>query len=169
MQKLVGQEIEVYLNDGDLLGGLFFDSDDDSIYLQNRDSLVIAIPKENVKYCLSLLPKSISPTKSINLQQDSGNVLVVKIDNQIISKLPVPPEMNLATCSSEIINLAYSDEKVQTFLSNVAQKTIEYDVGEINIITTVSPVESKNVFSVSNSNDTLNPSDMVLKFGGKNK
>jgi len=167
----------VYLKSNeDCLSGIFFDSDEESIYLQDDDYLVIAVMKENISFCTSegfTTSNNPTPKKNVGLEvvKQQSSVLVVKIDGELVSKISVGADMNLATCSSEIVDLVYTDKKVQEALTGLVQKTIEYDVGELNIITSSNCEKSDVSFSLPHGigEGTLNPSDLVIKLGGKNK
>lgn len=161
MKKLIGSEVDVFIRGGETISGMLFDSDSDSIYIQNEIGVVTAIPIRNVKYCVALsqaplqskshdddtetsIPQPVSKQIDYHEQSEDNSALKVLIDGELVARVPVPPHLSVASCSRELISLAYSDLVVQSKLRNVVQSSIEYDVGEINIITSGSNVSLPN-------------------------
>lgn len=170
MIKLMGKIIELYLcnSKDEYISGIMFDHDDDSIYLRDNNYSIIAVFKSNVKFCIEKNTLPVGPGHEV---EKISNILSVNMDGRKIADIKVNSDINLASCSSELIDIAYSDDRVKAALSGKIQKSIEYDVGEMNIITADFISEPESQFSLSNdfgvSNKTLNPSDMVFRIGRK--
>lgn len=166
MKKLIGNEIKVFLTvDTACVSGMFYDCDDESIYLKTTDNLVCAIPQRNIKYCIGANDVNDYVEPDTDYHEDNVNVLNVSINGSQIASVRVAPDFDLSTCSDDVIKKAYSHPDVKNALKNVVQNRIEYEIGNINIITG-SKNPSQNIdFSMSGNigSNTINPIDMVSR------
>lgn len=183
MNKFFGSFVEVYLKNSDVMMGMFYDSDDECVYLQQGDGASIAIPKDNVRYYLR--PPMSDKVDNGNTMCDIGKVpanncesgLEVYVDNKFIDFIHVPLDYDISSCNKKTIELLASSNKVKEVLRGRIQKTMHYDMGKVHIITEnvyADEVveEGGNEGFVMNSpmtNSFLNPSDLVERLNNVKK
>lgn len=184
MKKMLGNKVDIFLKFGDEISGILFDIEIDCIYVQADAGVLIAIPKENIKYYVcGLLSNSEligKPTKE--LQQTILDALEVTVDQVFIIKIPVPPSFDLSIYNDDIMRVVLGNPDVQVALSDKIQKSVEYFPGRIHIITNgedtipVTPTDKntpQDSFSMSGPGDPtgsyLNPSQMVNRLNNSIK
>lgn len=149
MNKLLGSKLEVCLkgNEG-TVSGVLFDIDTEFVCVQSDVNTFITIPTNNVKFyiCRSFQNASVLqdiPSDKISqspADNNNNNFLTVCVNNEIVSEIAVSPEMNLGTCSEEVLQLIWNDPAVQEELAGRVQLSLEYDIGYANITTSDSAV-----------------------------
>jgi hypothetical protein len=167
VNKFLGSYVEVYLKEGDVINGVFYDSDDECVYIQREVDVAIAIPKANVKYYLK---PSMNEAEKNNPLYDGGgqttNEIKVFVDGCHVSSVMHPGPID--KFSDDIMITALNDQRVKDALSGLVQKSAHYDVGELNIFTVVdSKPELQNrptfaeSFNTGAANQFVSPSQMV--------
>ena len=152
MRKLLGTELNVHLKcDEGVVTGLLFDMDEERVYIQRDINTFITIPTCNIKFYVSDTFKNMietdqdtlpekqpaqQPTQQSTFNANSNtNLLVVSVDGIIAADIPVPPTMNLANCTNEILEMIWANKQVQEALIGRTQVSLEYDIGHANILT----------------------------------
>jgi len=167
MNKLLGYDVEIHLKDGDVLSGMFFDVDEDSVYIKRDADVIVAIPKSNVKLYMGASISNVDepiysqPAQTPVVQasgdgrqrvsQDgSSNILNVYIDAELIAGIPVPPTLELTSFNDGIMRTILGSPDVQVILAARTQKLMEYEPGSVYIYT----VEGANSpISIDSSTD----------------
>ncbi len=182
MKKLLGNKIEAHLkNDQGIVVGILFDIEDEYVYIQAQDGVntLITVPKNNIKFYVSdsfqntVEPELIQP--NIQPEKPNNNVLIVAINGVTVTQILVPPGMNLATCSEEVLKLIWGDLSVQNALKGRVQTSLEYHIGYANIITTIDAgyhgieQSEEDSFSMGANSVTTNPIDVAKIISGGKK
>lgn len=170
MQKLMGKEVEVYLlKCDDIVNGILFDVDDENIYIQNDLNTVVAIPKQNVKYYISAI-KMDATTRQQPVQQAKASQYTVDayIDEKYITTVSIPESIGINVCSDALLLEVWKDKKISAMLSNKVQRSVQYDIGRVDIYTTEYNnnvnVKDHNSFSMGDAgNSATMPLDFMLK------
>jgi len=147
MNKLLGSKLEVHLKDDEgTVSGVLFDIEDEFVYIQSDVNTFVIIPTNNVKFYISnsfqnasvlqnaTAPQDIPLNKTLQSPTDN-NFLTVCVNNKMVSEIAVSSEMNLGTCSEEVLQLIWNDQAVQEELAGRVQLSLEYDIGYANITT----------------------------------
>ena len=172
MDILVNNEITVHLKDTKiLLNGVLVKFDDEFIYLQAERILII--PKENIRY-YSLNNSQPQPEAETKIPLE--NSIRVFINGKSLTKIVVPPSMNLSNANEEVLRTIWANTDVQSALRGKIQKTLEYAPGEVNIILTDAEVlesQDETSFSMGGSGSPLStylsPSEMVSRLNNAAK
>lgn len=145
MKKLIGNEIEVRLKDsGETICGLLVMVEDTELYLQASDNdRVFVVPRENVRYYVTNKIPSVSrvidtnPQSQLQSQQTQsqqfsepvtsfGVGFRVRIDDQVVCQIPVPPTFDLDVWHDDIMRVAMGDPDVKVAMLGRIQKQVEY-------------------------------------------
>lgn len=178
MSKILGSKVEVHLKyDEEIVSGIVFDIDDEFVYIQQDVSVVITVPRENVKYyssaktnpVISVSPQvTHTPIPKIKLQKDQS--LKVFIDKELIADIPVSDALDLSQYNGDIMNTAMSHPEVQEYLAGRTQTCGEYFPGALYIETEQDKQmpQHQSEFSMSGggtlTDQFLSPSEMVSRF-----
>src|SRR5690606_30912166 len=142
--------------------GILIDTDEQHVYLQNNISNVVIVPVINIKYYTSdSINVNVPKDNKLEEELDTINVLV---DDELVSNIPVQSDLDISACNNRLLEFVWSDSAVKLALRGRVQKTLEYDIGEINIYTKeiLDENSQENTFNMNNSGaNQLNPFDLV--------
>lgn len=190
--NLIGKNVEIKFKESpELVRGLVLNCDERMIQVKSI-SRIIFIPMANIQYITELLEKEQAATIIDLVPQcnDSGfiggnnpltnikqTIAVVKVyvDDDFIVEVDMPPGLEIASWSNDIMAAVLVDQTVQKALENKIQKDVHYSPGEIYFTTKEAAAKSNTTFSMnlgSPAAEFLDPSQMVArlnKMGGKHK
>lgn len=179
MNKLLGYEVRVQLKDGEALDGVFFDSDEDSVYIQS-DQNIVAIPRENVRLYISRsgqsgaevsapAPEPAQTSPAVVKQQHPSNVLRVFINDELVDEIPAHPNVNLLSFNEEIMKVAMTNRDVESAMA-IEEAALAYEPNHLYITTApqtseISHKPTQTSFSMAGGGNIadsfVNPSQMV--------
>ena len=188
MKKIIGSSADVHLKDGEVISGLIFEMDEEYVYVQQDVGIMIAIPKQNIKYyvCKAVdvdgsagviaSARGIkSTTGSAVLSGGGANYLMVFVDGEAIADVPVLSSLD--QYSPALMEAALLNSEVQESLYGKRQTSAEYYPGKLYIETDHASSkfsgQGENTFSMGGiaSERFVDPSEMVTRLDGviKNK
>jgi len=190
----MGSKVNVVLKqEDDTITGVLFDIEDDCIYLQIDVNTTITVPKENIKYYVSV---SLTEKQSYNgnlmvtpqndqlsQSQQTTNIkeskpvltsIKVLVNQAFITEIPVPPTFDLSVFHDDIMKVVLGNGDVQAVISGRVQESLEYLPGEVRISVRdnesiqADMTQQQDPFSMSGlgthaTNNFLNPSQMVSR------
>lgn len=166
MERLMGNKVDIHLKFNDVVSGVLFDTDDENVYIQNDSNLIVGIPKDNIKYYVSGIAQPTGQAQPVAVPSSgSTNVLKVSIDGVLVVEIPVSSELNMASCSEQLLQLVWGNETVKAALEGKVQRSLEYDVGMVNIITIDGSTVTGGTNYVHNSQGE--DSDVTFSMGGE--
>lgn len=178
MEKLIGNKVEVHLKCDETVSGIMFDTDERHVYIQNNVNTFVAIPRENVKYYVgSSLQSTGNLVKTLDTIKppEPTTTITVCVNGVEIVRLSVPPDVDISSCNERVLKLIWSSPEVHDAIRGKVQKSLEYDIGYVNITTvelheTVDTPKSHNTFEMNvGTTPSITPFDMVKSMGSKQK
>lgn len=171
MDTLLGSTVIAHLTHNNIqVSGLVIKVDEENIYLQSKASAVHIIPKKNVIYYTT---DKLSESKIVLTKQEEvvtpPSSIKVFINGEFFVEIPVPPTVDLTTANEKVLKSVWGNPDVQTILRGRVQKSVEYSLGEMNIV--ISDVAQNatdtddNSFSIGANpvNAYLSPLEMANK------
>lgn len=173
MEHMIDKLVRVHLKGEDTVDGIFVGAEQKHVYLRSENNMFV-IPQDNIKYYqIQVEEEEKAPVQ----QQPRENAINVSVNGAFLTKILVPPGMNLASANEEVLRMIWANLDVQSALRGRVQKTLEYAPGEANIILADFKPEQPQVqddgFSMGTGTSPvlnyLSPSEMVSRLQNAGK